>query len=235
MLEISTPFITLVNYSVHTVSDVWSKYLFLVKVEEENKRLKHENERLASEVVKYREGYLEAVRLRKILGLQQTSPFSSLAARVISRSHGWIHKTILIDKGIVDGIKVGLPVVSTQGVVGRVIETAWHVSRVLLLTDESSSIDALIQDVRVHGILQGSSSGECVLKYIAKTETIKPGDIVLTSGLSGVFPKGLVLGVVREVDKANSGLFQRIVVVPAVDLTKLEEVVILSVREDRKR
>ena len=112
-----------------------------------------------------------------------------------------------------------------------IMETAWHSSRVLLLVDGNSNIDALIQGSRTQGILQGYRSTGCRMKYVPKTEQVKAGDIVLSSGLGGTFPKGLILGVVAKVDRGDGGLFQRIDVTPAVDLRDIEEVVVLSPEE----
>jgi rod shape-determining protein MreC len=121
-----------------------------------------------------------------------------------------------------------LPVMADQGVVGRVIETSWHTARVLLLIDEKSNIDAAVQASRAQGILQGSSVSGCHLKYVTNLEDIKPGDVVISSGIAGVFPKGLLLGTVKSVDKKEGGLFQKIIVTPAVDFSTLEEVLVLE-------
>jgi rod shape-determining protein MreC len=101
------------------------------------------------------------------------------------------------------------------------------VSRVLLLIDENSNIDALIQENRIQGILQGAASLGCSLKYVPKTETVNVGNIVVSSGLSGLFPKGLLLGVVKNVEKTDSGLFQKIDIAPYVDFSRLEEVMVI--------
>jgi rod shape-determining protein MreC len=110
--------------------------------------------------------------------------------------------------------------------VGRIIETSWHASRVLLLIDENSNIDALIQRSRVQGILQGAGSAGCNLKYISRAENVQTGDVVLSSGLAGVFPKGLLLGFVTGTSGQEGGLFQKIDVASAVDFGKLEEVLV---------
>lgn len=233
ILEMAAPFIRVIDATFRTVSEVWTRYLFLIDLEEENRRLRKENALLVSEIIRYREGYLEAARLQKILELDENIEYPWTAARVIAKVQASIYKTILIDRGTAHGVRPGLPVVTHSGVVGRTIETTWHASRVLLLTDENSNIDALIQRTRIQGILQGSSSGGCLLKYIPKTETINAGDMVLTSGLAGMFPKGLLLGVVKSADKTDSGLFQKIAVVPSVDVSKLEEVVVLLLPEDK--
>ena len=141
--------------------------------------------------------------------------------------HKSVLKTILINQGTAHGLRKDLPVIADQGVVGRVIETSWNVSRVLLLTDANSNIDVMIQSNRVQGILQGGGAAGCTLKYVAITEEIKVGDVVLSSGLGLNFPKGLLMGVVSRVDKKEAGLFQKIEVKPTVDFSRLEEVLVI--------
>ncbi len=115
---------------------------------------------------------------------------------------------------------------------GRIVEASSHVSKILLLIDESSNIDALVQENRIQGILQGAGSLGCSLKYVSKTETVNVGNIVISSGLSGLFPKGLLLGSVKSVDKTDSGLFQKVDVAPFVDFARLEEVMVIVLNKD---
>lgn len=227
VLEAAAPVEDAVNVSLKGLHDSWKRYLFLVGMEDENRRLRHGNAVLSEQLNHYREGYIEGMRLRKLLNLGDGLTNRVVAARVVDRSRASLFKTILIDKGTADGMRVGFPVLSEQGVVGRIIETAWHASQVLLLVDGNSNIDGLIQRSRAQGILQGAGSAGCNLKYISRVEEVLPGDVVLSSGLAGVFPKGLLLGVVTGVSRKGEGLFQKIDVAPAVDFEKLEEVLAL--------
>ncbi|MBN2438385.1 MAG: rod shape-determining protein MreC [Deltaproteobacteria bacterium] len=227
VLEAAAPVEDAVNISLKGLHDAWKRYLFLVGLEDENRRLRKQNAALSDQLNRYREGYIEGIRLRKLLNLAESPPNRTVAARVVDHSRTSLFKMILINKGTADGLRVGLPVLSEQGVVGRIIETAWHASQVLLLTDENSNIDALIQRSRAQGILQGAGAAGCNLKYVSRVETVQAGDVVLSSGLAGVFPKGLLLGVVTGVSRSGEGLFQKIHVAPAVDFGKVEEVIAL--------
>jgi rod shape-determining protein MreC len=227
VLDAAAPVEDAINVSLKGLHDAWKRYIFLVGMGDENRRLLRENAVLNEQLNHYREGYIEGVRLRKLLDLKESLSSRVVAARVIDRSRASLFKTILIDKGTADGLRVGLPVVSEQGVVGRIIETAWHASQILLLIDENSNIDALIQRSRAQGILQGAGSAGCNLKYISRVEEVQVGDVVLSSGLAGVFPKGLLIGVITGVSRKGEGLFQKIDVAPAVDFGKLEEVLAL--------
>jgi rod shape-determining protein MreC len=228
VLEAAAPVEDTINISLQNLHDVWKRYLSLVGLEDENRRLRKQNADLTEQLNRYREGSLEAMRLQKLLELREGFPQRAVAARVIDRNRSSLFKTLLINKGTADGLRVGLAVLSDQGVVGRIIEISWHASRVLLLIDGNSNIDGLIQRSRAQGILQGAGSAGCSLKYISRAEEVLAGDVVISSGLSGVFPKGLLLGVVTGASRKEDGLFQKIDVAPAVDFEKLEEVLALT-------
>jgi rod shape-determining protein MreC len=224
VLETAAPIENAINISLKSLHDAWKRYLFLVGLENENRQLRREKALLSDQLNRYREGYLEGIRLQKLLTLRDGFPYRTVAARVIDSDRTSLFKTLLINKGTSDGLRVGLAVLSDHGVVGRIIETSWHASRVLLMIDENSNVDALIQRSRAQGILQGAGAMGSNLKYISRTEEVLLGDVVLSSGLAGVFPKGLLLGSVTGVSRREGGLFQKIDVAPAVDFGKLEEV-----------
>lgn len=229
VLEMSSPLDYFFRMPINAVHQVWHRYIFLIGLGDENRRLKQENDRLTNQLVQYREAYYENERLKKLLGIQSGLAHKSVPARVIGGDQKSVLKTILINRGTADGVKKDFPVMTDQGIVGRVIETSWHVSRVLLLTDANSNIDSFIQSNRVQGVLQGTGALGCNLKYVAKTEDVKAGDMVLTSGLTATFPKGLILGIVARADKQDGGLFQKIEVTPVVDFSRLEEVLVLLI------
>ena len=229
VLETAAPIEDAINISLKSLHDVWKRYLFLVGLEDENRRLLHESAVLNDQLNLYREAYLEGIRLRKLLSIKDNIKHRTVVARVIDNDRTTLFKTLLINKGTADGLRVGLPVLADRGVVGRIIETSWHASRVLLVIDENSNVDALIQRSRTQGILQGAGPVGLNLKYISRVEDVQTGDVVLTSGLAGVFPKGLLLGVVTGASHREGGLFQKIDVSPAVDFGKLEEVLALVV------
>ncbi|MCK9363715.1 MAG: rod shape-determining protein MreC [Syntrophales bacterium] len=227
VMEIATPFANLVNLSSKGLSDFWRRYLFLVGLEEDNRRLRAEKAALAEQLNNYREGYYEGLRLRKLLDLQRGLPYRTVTARVVDNNQNSLSKTILIDKGTADGLSAGYPVLSAQGVTGRIMETSWHSSRVLLMIDGTSNIDAIIQRSRTQGILQGTGKSGYKLKYIPPTADVLPGDLLLSSGMAGVFPKGLIIGIVSKIEPQKNELFQKIDVSPSVDFSRLEEVLIL--------
>ena len=230
-LELVTPLEGGINAVFRSIGDAWDRYIFLVEAGERNRELTGKVAQLNRDLNESREMSLECLRLRELLDIKAELDYRSVAARVVGKLRPSVFKTMMINKGTADGIREGCPVVAVDGIVGRVIEASWDVSKVLLLIDYNSNIDAMVQETRVEGILQGGGEKGCNLKYVQRAEQVTPGDMVVTSGLAGVFPKGLIIGRVLMVEKEEAGLFQKIRVNPAVDLTKLEEVLILVMEE----
>jgi rod shape-determining protein MreC len=181
----------------------------------------------------YQESYKEAQRLKKLLAFSDENKYHFISARVIGREQAALSRTVLIDKGSAHGLKIGMPVVAPPGLIGRLVDVSWHASRVLLFIDENSNIDAVVQRNRTQGIISGAGSRGMILKYISKTQDVKEGDVIVSSGMGGVFPKGLLIGQVSHVDRQEASLFLKIKVVPFVDLSKLEEILILSLDETK--
>lgn len=220
------------DYPLQMAKEAWKKYIFLVGVTEENRKLKKDIDELVNRIASYREAYEENKRLRRLLKLEEELPFKHVAARVIGVDRKSLNKAMIINRGSVHGIKENAPVITDRGLVGRVIETSWHVSRVLLLIDETSNIDAILQTTRVQGIVQGTGHG-CSIKYIGKTDEVKVGDAVITAGISKTFPKGLLIGYVSRVDWREGGMFKKVEVDPSVDFSRLEEVMVLLGQEGK--
>ena len=232
VLEVAAPVQNVLNASVKSVSDAWYRYLFLVGIEEENRNLKKKIDDTKAQLILYQEGYLEAQRLRNLLALKDDNDFNFVTARVIGRGQVALSKTILINKGTADGLNAGQPVMAAPGLVGRVMDASWHAAKVLPLIDENSNIDAIVQRNRTQGIIRGAGSRGCVLKYISKIQDVREGDIIVSSGIGGVFPKGMMIGQVNHVDRQEAGLFLRINVTPSIDFSKLEEVLVVTSDDD---
>ena len=229
VLEAAAPVQMVLNLSVKSVSDAWLRYIFLVGLEEDNKNLKKKIDELKAELVLYQEGYLEAQRLNKLLSLKNNYDYRFISARVIGKEPAALSRTIMINKGSVHGLKIGMPVIAPQGLIGRLVDVSWYTSKVLLLIDESSNIDVILQRTRLQGVIRGAGPRGCILKYISKTQDVQEGETVVSSGIGGVFPKGLLVGVIGRVDKQDAGLFLKINVDLFVDFSKLEEVLVLAI------
>lgn len=199
----------------------------------ENDDLRREVAELKAERRDLEEILRENIRLRSLLRFTERQPYATLLAHVIGEEPTNSFRTILIDKGKKDRLDRGLAVVTADGVVGQIVRTASSTSQVLLMTDANSSVDVLIERSRAKGILTGWRGDMCQIKFLARTEDVKEGDRVITSGLGGVFPKGLDVGTVEEAEKKSWGIFRKAYVSPSVDFGKLEEV--LVVRESGLR
>ncbi len=210
---------------------IWSNYIYLVGVKEENRFLHETLHRLLEENNRLREELLLTARLKEILRYRSVLGIDSVVAQVIGYSGfggaGWM-KTATLDKGSRDGIEVDMAVVSPKGVVGRIIEVTPATSTVLLLTDPRSSIDAIVQRTRIKGLVEGTGGRTLRLKYIRQLDDVKPGDVLVTAGLSGIFPKGLALGRITRVEKGKDNFFKYIEAEPMAPLDSLEEVLIIK-------
>jgi len=185
-----------------------------------------ENRRLRAELSGLIELRQENERLRSLLGFVAETAVRTTAARVIAEDASSWFRTIEIDRGSADGVTEGLPVVNAAGLVGRVVRSTPQSARVLLITDASSAVAVLVQDQRIRGVCRGQG-GALALDFALVQDDIQVGDGVITSGLGGIFPKGLVVGFVRSVHREQFGLFQTVEVEPAVDFAHLEEVLVL--------
>jgi len=230
VLMITSPFQSAIEISCRTVADTWSRYIWLMGTADENTRLTKEVRHLQSQLSALTEISLENERLRSLLNFSKEVDLPVLPAQVIAEDvAGWF-RTVVIDKGLSDGVREGMPVVVAEGVVGRVIRSAPDQARVLLVTDPSSAVASLVQRNRTRGVCRGQ--GETLsLDFVLRMDDLTPGDTIVTSGTGGIFPKGLVVGIVQEATRKEYGLFQEVTVGPAVDFSRLEEVLVLIKEE----
>ncbi|MDR1677108.1 MAG: rod shape-determining protein MreC [Deltaproteobacteria bacterium] len=208
------------------VEDVWLNYFQLISVKEENDSLKKMVERQNRQIVQLTEVRSANERLRKLLNFKASADGQYLGAKIVAWDPGPWYQSMVINVGSIDGVLVNAPVATDVGLVGRVVEVTPHFSKVLLITDPGSGLDAFIQRNRVHGVISGSGVAQMSLDYVRKAEDVRPGDLVVTSGLDGVFPAGLAVGSVTLVDKKSLGLFLEAQINPSVDLNSLEEVLV---------
>jgi rod shape-determining protein MreC len=180
------------------------------------------------ENVRLREADIERAALREALQFKQANPtFELIAAEVVGRDPSNLLQYILIDRGADDGLTPGMPVVTARGLVGKVTAVYPHSARVMLLTDLASSVNALIQSSRATGMLQGEGQRGLIMRYVEQRDQVQVGDVVLTSGLGGNFPKRLVIGQVTDVKRSDVDMFQEVQVLSAVDFDQLEMVLVI--------
>lgn len=221
------PFQELVTRSVHFTRSVWGHYFFLVSVAQQNDILKKMLNESIEKNNQWREIEMANSRLHNLLNFQKAPNSRVVAAAVIGKDpSGWF-KTLIIDKGKSEGLKKGLPVVLPQGIVGQVIEVSSHYSKVMLIIDRNSAVDALVQRSRARGIIKGASADQCRFEFVLRKHDVQTGDTVVASGLDGVYPKGLRIGRVSDLSERKSEIFYDITVAPFVDYETLEEVLVI--------
>lgn len=213
------------------VAPVRSTFRFITSIgslSTKSKKLEKENRKLKAEIVTLEQAKKENKRLRKLVGFKERSDFTTVPAHVIGKSSTEWQAVIVLDKGKNDGIKKNMSVVVDGGLIGQVIDSSPNACRIQLITDQKSGVGVQVVGTGETGVLQGQISRELRLSYISKDSKLKKGDKVVTSGLGGVFPKGIYIGTVRKVAKRPYSLFKEIKVKSLVDFTKLEEVLIIT-------
>jgi rod shape-determining protein MreC len=231
ILRISSPLQAGANWVVGGIGGYWGDYLWLVDVEDENDRLRDANLRLREELGQARRTAAELAQLEELVGLKGRTQAETAAAHVIASSinaHFRVNR-IRIDRGG-DQVRVGMPVISADGLVGRVLHSYGDHSDILLVSDPQSSIDVVIPSTGGRGLLNGLASEDsyvCEIEYLEQGKKVSVGDEVVTSGLGKHFPEGLVVGKIASVDSAQHGLYQKVTVKPAVEFSSLDAVLIL--------
>jgi len=192
-----------------------------------NPALEERADFLAREVARLKEVEAENRRLRELLGLPDRAGRPGVVARVIGRDIQNWNQSVLIDRGGADGVAREAAVISAGGLVGKVIEVAPRLSRVLLIIDPASGVGGVVQSSRSTGIVEGTAAGGCVMKYLPRRIEISPGDTVVTSGLGGVYPPGILIGTIVAAREEKDGTYQNAELEPAARFDRLEWVMVL--------
>lgn len=196
------------------------------KLEEENRQFKQKIKKLNQRVIELEEAMQENERLRGLLSFKKQG-YTNIPAQVIAESLDNWRKVVIIDKGKRDGIREDMAVVTKQGLVGRVTDSSLRSSKVMLIIDFNSKVAALVQRTRDQGIIQGNIYS-CEMRYIDKDSDIAKGDIIISSGRGGIYPKGLIIGKVDELNSDINRLHLKAGILPAVNFRRLEEVLCLK-------
>lgn len=234
-----TPLEKALHWVQTSTSGVWHNYLYLRGVRAENRELKQEIQQMRLEQVRMSQDADQARRLQALLSFKEQFISQTIAAQVIGSSGSEQSRAVYIDKGAREGIKPDMAVITKDGIVGKVLQVFGSnrlepsTSQILLINDQTSGVGVILDKTRLQGILRGTPSGEVVLEKVMSDETVSPGDSVLTSGGDGIFPKGLPVGTVTKVSPGND-LFLNIRVRPAANLSRLEEVLVVTKIDDRQ-
>ncbi|MFI5111174.1 MAG: rod shape-determining protein MreC, partial [Terriglobales bacterium] len=228
-----SPLEKLLVWTQTSTGNIWHNYFYLRGVRAENRNLKAQIEQMRLEQVRMSQDADQARRLQALLAFKEQFISQTMAAQVIGTSGSEQSRSVYIDKGEHDGIKPDMAVITADGIVGKVLLVYRSTSLVLLIDDHSSGVGAILDKTRVRGTVSGNPAGEVVLEKVMSDENVAPGELVLTSGGDGIFPKGLLVGRVTKVSP-GSELFLNIRVRPAADLAKLEEVLVVTKIDERQ-
>ncbi len=194
----------------------------------ENERLRNRLQTLEIERQRLLEAEATNQRLQQLLDFRGELPAGAITASIIAASATSWFQSCVLNKGSADGVRKDMAVVTPLGVIGKVVSVTGRTAKVLLVTDPNSGIDVMVQRTRSRGIVSGSLESGTVLKYIKRSEDVREGDRLVTSGLDNIFPKGMLVGTVIKVRKQSRGLFQIVEVLPAIQASLVEEVLIVS-------
>lgn len=228
IVELTYPIQSAISWSLDFIISSTQNYLFLLSTRKENLSLMQENRKLLNTIVNLQETMAENQRLRKLLNFKEEFQVSSVVARVIARDVSTEFRMIRINRGEDAGIRKDMAVVNSEGIVGRIFRTTKDTAEAVTILDLLSAVDAIVERSRARGIVEGMTDEVCQLKFALRTDDIQPGDRLISSGLGGIFPKGVPVGTVSRVYKKQFGITQTVEVVPSVDFSRLEEVTVIT-------
>ena len=209
--------------------NLWANYVDWKSVRRDNATLRDENEHLRVQALQAGETREENARLRRLLVLKDRLPLATLAGEVIGREAGGWVRSLTVNRGRGDGIAQQTPVIVPDGLVGRVVQVHRGAAVIQLLNDPASTVGAVVQRTRTAGLVEGDAGGTVRFKFMARDgASVAPGDLVVTSGLGTLFPKGLPVGRVVKIEDKGSALFHFAVLAPAVDFSRVEEVLLVT-------
>jgi rod shape-determining protein MreC len=212
---------------VDLVRDTWQQYVALVDLRSENEALRAQVAALREENLQFREALVTSGHLQRIAEMRDEFETPMLAMEVVGQDVSPWFRSVLLDRGRADGVRAGMPVVTHSGVVGVVTATSENAGRSMLLVDRQSAIDGIVQRSRARGIVRGRGGDRLEFEFVVGGADVAVGDVVISSGLDGVYPKGLRVGEVVEIVTSPYGLTQKAILVPAVDFGRLEQVFVV--------
>jgi rod shape-determining protein MreC len=226
-----TPLERVLIWSQNGSHNIWHNYFYLRGVRAENRELKQQIEQLHLQQVRISEDAEQAHRLQQLLGFREQYISKTVPAQVIGSSASDLSRSIYIDKGSNDKIAPDMAVITAGGIVGKVLRVYPSTSLVLMINDQSSGVGAMLEKSRLQGVLRGTTDGEVTLERVMSDETVTPGETVLSSGGDQIFPKGLPVGTVTAV-RPGKEMFLNIKIKPSADLNRLEEVLVVTEKQE---
>ena len=226
-LDVAAPVQRMMSAPVDVIHDLWVDYVLLVGVRRENVELRSRLAELSDENVQLREALVASGRLERIAEMRESYEMPMLPGELVGADASPWFRSVLIDRGRHQGVRSGMPVISEDGLVGLVRSTSTSASKAMLLLDRQSAVDGILQRSRLRGIVRGLGREELEFEFVARGADVEVGDVVITSGVGGVYPKGLRIGEIAAVVDADSPLLRTATIKPAVDFARLEQVFVM--------
>ena len=227
ILDIAVPIQKAIAMPADFARDAWIRYVALMGVHEENERLRERVARLAEDNLQLREALVASGRLQRIAEMRDDFEIPMLPSELVGGDVSPWFRSVMFDRGRSDGVRPGMPVISEDGLVGLVTAASYRASRTMLLLDRQSAVDGTVQRSRARGIVRGRGSDDLEFEFVVRVGDVRVGDVVMTSGLGGVYPKGLRIGRVTAVSDPGARLLQTATIAPAVDFGRLEQVFVM--------
>ncbi len=227
VLEVAAPIERVVSAPINGVKAFFENYVDLLGVRADNRRLRQRIAEIESENLQFREALVSSGHLGRVASMRDEIAIRMLPAEVVGLDVAPWFRSVLVDRGTQHGVEPGYPVITHQGVVGVVTATSKHAAKTMLLLDRQSAVDALVQRSRARGVVRGTGRARLEFEFVVRSADVVVGDEVVTTGLGGIYPKGLRLGRVASLRDAGGRLTRIAVIDPAVDLGRLEQVFVM--------
>ena len=227
IINITSPIQAVISWSLEKLASSFENYVYLWHTHQDNLALLEENRKLLNSIASLKETQQENIRFRKLLHFEEKLNIQSVLARVIAKDVSTEFRSLRINKGESSGIKRNMAVTTDEGIVGRILRTTQNTSDIVTIVDLLSAVDTIVERSRARGVIEGLTDDTCQLKFALRTDDIQPGDLLISSGLGGGFPKGVAVGNVSKVNRKPYGITQEVEVRPSVDFSKLEEVLVI--------
>lgn len=235
VIDLVSPIHASIVYVKRAVTSLFDDYFLNISASKENKVLRKEVDKLKNQIFKYEELAKENKRLKNLLGFGTDTSYKRVLAQIVAWDASSDFKVLRINKGLEDGIKIQSPVVTSNGLVGYIVRLTNHFADILTILDSNNHVDAIVTRTRSHGMIEGLSQGKCTMQHVLRVAPLVLNDLVITSGLGNIYPKGIQIGTISKIERESYGTTQYVEVRPSVDFRSLEEIIVLVAHSEADR
>ena len=235
IIDLTAPIQASVVYLKTSLVNIVDHYFLNVGASKENQKLEKAIDDLNNKIFKYQELARENKRLKNLLQFGQGISYQKVLAQIVAWDASSDFKVFRINKGLEDGIRLQSPVVTSNGLVGYIVRLTNHFADILTILDANNRVDGIVSRTRSHGIVEGMSQRKCLMRHISRAEPVILNDLVITSGLGNIYPKGIKIGTISKIERESYGITQYVEIHPSVDFRSLEEIIVLVAKNEEVR